>query len=245
MQELDYSHIYRKWHSDDPDHIEKEKKYLKRTLAQFLPENRKAKILDIGCGMGFALLMLVDLEYENLSGIDSDKQQVRSCRDKNLAVDQVADAANYLQQRPEEFDLILALDMIEHIPVTQQLPFIRAVQKSLKSGGRLIATVPNASSTLVGRWRYNDWTHTSSFTEHSLDFLLHNGGLTEIEIHQAGSFQRPRLPWLLRPAVLRWLLLVFVRSFRRLEMITELGWKEGRAVPLSLNLLSVAKKPNG
>ena len=114
--------------------------------------------------------------------------------------------------------------------------------RGLKKGGRLIATVPNASSPLAGRWRYICWTHHTSFTEHSLDFLLYHAGFDNIHVFGAGSFRRPRLPFLIRPAVFRWLLLMFVRSFRRMEILAELGWKEGRSVPLSLNLLGVADK---
>ena len=112
----------------------------------------------------------------------------------------------------------------------------------MKKNGRLIATVPNASSGLAFRWRYNDWTHRTSFTEHSLDFLLYHAGFDDIKVLEAGPFRRPRLPFLVRPSVIRWLFLLFARSFRRLEMISELGWKEGRRVPLSLNIMAITEK---
>ncbi len=239
---FDYSRIYRKWHSDTPEHVQAMVKFYSELLADHLPADRKARVLDVGCGMGFALLALKHLGYAEVSGVESDRSQADSCKAKGLNVDLSSNTVAYLSERQSKFNSILALDLIEHIPVSQQLEFVHALATALVPGGTLICTVPNANSVLASRWRYICWTHQTSFTEHSLDFLLYNGGFSEIRIQGYEFNKRPRNVWLPVSGTRHWWAFRFFRLFRRLQMMAELGPAQGREVPLSLNLLGVARK---
>jgi Methyltransferase domain len=181
--------------------------------------------------------------YATVEGIDIDKSQIESCLKKELNACRVESSVDYLKDNQEIYDLVLALDVIEHVPHNEQLEFVTAIQKSLGKSGKLICTVPNASAGLGGRWRYGDWTHHSSFTECSLDFLLFHAGFDQIKIGGTEFINPPRMKTLLNlKLLLQWFLLLLVRSFRRLETIAELGWNHGWSVPLSLNLLATAVK---
>ncbi|AFY79489.1 MAG: class I SAM-dependent methyltransferase [Hydrococcus sp. C42_A2020_068] len=242
-QKLDYSRYYLKWHSDTPQHTQSMKSFYQSMFSRFLPADRNLSILDIGCGMGFALLALQDMGYLDVKGIEIDDAQVKSCLEKGIKVIKVANSIEYLAKKNNSYELILCLDVIEHIPHEKQLEFVKAIQTSLKPGGKLICTVPNANSGLASRWRYNDWTHHISFTEHSLDFLLFNAGFEKIEIYETEFFKNPGIKGLIKvKPFLHWLLFLLVRSLRRLEMIAELGWEQGKNIPLSLNLLATAEK---
>lgn len=244
LQKIDYTRYYQKFHSDTPEHIQGMSRFYQAMLSGFIPADQKIRILDVGCGMGFALRALTDMGYSNLEGIDVDDGQVKVCLKHNLKVTQVPDSIQYLQQRNATYDLILCFDVIEHITHDEQITFLKAIQMALKPRGKLICTVPNANSGLASRWRYNDWTHHISFTEHSLDFILFNAGFEQIKIVETEFFKNPGIKGLIKvKPFLHWLLFLFIRSFRRLEMITELGWKQGSSVPLSLNLLATAIKP--
>ena len=234
----DYARIYSKWHSYAPEHIAEMKEHFGRFAGDLLPADRGARILDIGCAMGFALIWLRDLGYSAAEGIDVDEGMVRQCREQNLAATRVDDAAAWLAERPGRYDLIGAFDLVEHLPPERQLALCRAIHAALAPRGRLVCTVPNANSALASRWRYVCWTHCTSFTEHSLDFLLYNAGFRKIEI---GGLE------LMAPARsiqgrLRTILQKCFRGVRRVEMATELGWREARAIPLALNLRGVAVK---
>ncbi len=242
MAKIDYSRIYRKWHSDTPEHIEEMVKHFTDILGPYLPPNRGARVLDIGCGMGFAMLTLKRLGFSKVSGVESDLSQAESCRVKGLDVVLLDDTLTYLGQNAEAFDVILALDLLEHIPVEHQLAFVNAVSASLSPGGQLICTVPNANSALASRWRYICWTHHSSFTEHSLDFLLYNGGFEDIKVFGYDTLKRPSVYWLPVGGARHWWAFRFFRFWRRLQMMAELGPDQGRQVPLSLNLMGVARK---
>lgn len=242
MSKFDYSRIYKKWHADTPEHIEAMIRYYCAIWAGRLPSNKSARILDVGCGMGFAMMALQHLGYGEVTGVESDLKQAESCRAKGLRVDLSADTTAYLNERQGSFETILALDLIEHIPVGEQLAFGSALCSALVPGGTLICTVPNANSTLASRYRYICWTHTSSFTEHSLDFLLYNAGFSQIEVTGYDVIQKPRFAWLPIGGTRHWWAFRFFRFIRRLQMMAELGPDQGRQVPLSLNLLGVARK---
>lgn len=245
LQKLNYGRYYKKWHSDKQEHIESRKSFYKDMLYKFIPVDNSSHILDVGCGMGFALITLQDIGYFNLTGIDIDEGQIDSCINKGLKAILVDDSINYLLTHKSSYDLILALDVIEHIPNDDQLLFLKSISEALKPGGKIICTVPNANSGVASRWRYNDWTHYTSFTEHSLDFLLFNAGFNEIKICETGYQPFRFRNWFNFTSVfrLRVLLFLLVRGFRRMEMIAELGFKEGKNIPLSLNILATAIKP--
>jgi predicted SAM-dependent methyltransferase len=70
--------------------------------------------------------------------------------------------------------------VLEHIPVDEQLPFLRGVNAALKAGGTVVGHVPNPNSLVSNRYRWGDWTHHSSFTKHSIDFVLNNAGFRRL-----------------------------------------------------------------
>jgi SAM-dependent methyltransferase len=131
---------------------------------------------------------------------------------------------------------------VEHVPKEFHLDLLRSIHQSLEPEGRLILTVPNANSSLAARWRYIDWTHETSFTEHSLDFVLSNAGFQKITIQPAEFLFRPRFFYLPISGSRHWWAFCFFRFFRRLEMMAELGPDQGRKIPLSLKLLAIADK---
>jgi len=238
----DYDRIYGKWHSYEPEHIAEMKTHFERFSggANRLPTDREAPMLDIGCAMGFALIWLRDLGYTAAQGIDRDEGLVAKCREQGLSTSVVEKTAEWLRQRPASFERIFAFDLVEHFPVKQQLELCQAIQTALRPGGQFICTVPNASSVLAGRWRYMCWTHFSSFTEHSLDYLLHLAGFQSIAVEEFELMAPPRS----LQGHARHLLLRLFRGLHRLQAATEVGWREARQIPLTLNLRGIGQKPD-
>jgi len=235
----DYTRYYRHWHDDSDAHRADMSHYLATLLGPLLPHSKEGKVLDVGCGMGFAITTLLDLGFQRVSGIDIDPGQVAAAQKQGLDVERVSDSVEFLNRHPGEYNLILCLDVIEHVPVASQLAFATALRTALADGGSLICSVPNANSSLAGRWRYGDWTHTSSFTEHSLDFLLFNAGFGNIRI-VPGEVARSFPKTFSFPALASYVAWRFFRTMRRIELMAELGTKAGRAIPLSINLLGIA-----
>lgn len=227
--------------------------YYRSCFSRSLPQDKDLAILDVGCGMGHALLFLRELGYSNISGIEVDEKQVKSAKNLGAPVELVSDVVKYLDERANRFSLIICLDVLEHVRREQQLAYLKAMRAALIPAGQLLLTVPNANSTFAARWRYNDWTHHTSFTEHSIDWILWNAGFAEIEVNEVEFHHRPGFS--IRPirrlvsgrflgAHLRWGLFRLFRCLRRLELSCEIGTDEASKVPLSLNLLVTASGRN-
>jgi 2-polyprenyl-3-methyl-5-hydroxy-6-metoxy-1,4-benzoquinol methylase len=240
-EQLDYSLYYKNWHDESPAHVAAMVDYHVRQLQAYLPPVREGAVLDLGCGMGFALLALGKLGFGNVRGIDIDQAQVAAARRLGANAELVEDAIDYLSHFCEKFQVITMLDVLEHIPVATQLPLLRAAYHALRPGGRLIAQVPNANAPFAMRWRYNDFTHFCSFTEYSLVFLLKNAAFQNVAAYECDPPARPGLNvfravmWAALP---RWLL---HRLWRAL-LAAEFGIAAARKIPTTLNIIGVGTK---
>ncbi len=240
---FDYTHYYQRYHPDTPEHRRAMVQYCNRVLAPFLPVSKDAHVLDIGSGGGFALLALREAGFQNIEGVESDEGQANRCRKLDLHVRKIDDTIAFLESVKSDYSLVLLFDVLEHFPREQQLLMLQAIHAALKPGGRLVCTVPNANSTLAARWRYNDWTHHTSYTEISLDFLLHHAGFEQPEISAIEFNVRPTLWWIpFAGGARHWWAFRLVRFFRRIVAMAELGPEQGRSIPLSLNLLGTGVK---
>lgn len=241
--EIDYNRHYRRYHVDTPEHVDLVAGSSSRLLtkAGVLTVDRSARTLDVGCGMGFCLIAMNRLGFKQASGIDISPGQVDAAVRMGVTATHVEDSEQYLLDNAGQFGLITAFDLIEHIPVSQQLSMLKAMHTALAPNGMLVATVPNANSSWASRYRYIDWTHTSAFTEDSLSFLLEASGFSAVRITDSDP-ARPKYPLLIRKQVIYWALLKAFRSARRLEAMAEFGARVGLSMPLSLNLLVSARR---
>jgi SAM-dependent methyltransferase len=239
--QYDYTLYYRLWHDDNEIHASKMAGYYRNLLGTYLPRPQGKSLLDIGCGMGFALRAMREHGFARVRGIDTSPQQIAACKRLGEPGELVSDSLSFLSSCEERFDVVLLLDVLEHVPVAQQIDLMRGVCHVLASGGIAILTVPNANSPLAMRWRYGDYTHYSSFTEHSLTFVLRNAGFDRIEIPGSSPQRRPPVRFWRRaywPAFRRW----FVRFLWRQILISELGPDSLDSICVELNLFCVARK---
>lgn len=107
-------------------------------LLQKYKVSKTAKIFDFGCGSGYLVGCLQKLGYE-VFGTDFSKEAIEFGLAKgirNLSIVQGVDI------KPPEggFDLILALDVVEHIEDDSGV--VRGLRGALKPGGMLVITVP-------------------------------------------------------------------------------------------------------
>ncbi len=241
--EIDYSLHYAKWHDHSDAHYAFNAAFYARLLRPVLPMlPLDSRILDVGCGSGLLVHALLELGYAQSRGIDSSAQQITVARQRGLPCElsEAAHIHRLADTRPGELDAIFLMDVLEHVPVAEQMALVQALQRLLAPGGRLVVSVPNANSSFASRWRYLDWTHQCLFTEHSLEFVLLNQGFTDIRFLPYEYGEAPRWPYAHRPAFWVAALRRLVRGFRRLEAIGEMG-RQGLHVPLGPNLLAVAR----
>ena len=116
----------------------------RRRIIQYLVEkicttlsNPNPSILDVGCGTGANLKMLV--EFGRTEGVDISPQAVDFCRERGL--DSVKLGA--IEQLPYDsgsFDLVTALDVVEHLD--DDVAGLREMRRVLRRDGRVLLFVP-------------------------------------------------------------------------------------------------------
>lgn len=128
--------------------------WLRRRAPQALPGNNR-QALEIGCGYGYASELLAEHGYRVL-GTDISPHAIERAR-QELKVPGVEfavwDAGT--EQIEGQFDLIMALEVIEHLPDPDSA--LRSWAGLLRPGGVLVCTTPNRYGPL-SRWK-RDPTH--------------------------------------------------------------------------------------
>lgn len=216
--------------------------FFSNLLSPHLPEDKSVSILDVGCGTGLGMEALKSLGYENVQGLDINTKQVDAAQKKGLIAHCVKKTSAWIEGLENSLDFVVATDVLEHMDAQEREEVLTAIRGKLKTGGHFLCTVPNANSSMASRWRYIDLTHQISFTESSLRTLLQSGGFQEFTIKGSDPFLIFDGPSAQIKRGLSFALRKTARSFRRLEMIAELGPDEGLHIPLNINLLALVKK---
>jgi 2-polyprenyl-3-methyl-5-hydroxy-6-metoxy-1,4-benzoquinol methylase len=161
--------------------------YYEAKLAKWLPADPGASILDLGCGAGRFVKWLSQKGYSRLAGVDRSPEQIMQARAAAPAAELYElDLFSFLQGKQAQYDLIAALDVIEHMDKAQVLEFLRLVFAALKPGGRLLLQTPNADSPWALSLRYGDFTHECCLTPGSLRQLLLLAGFEDVEAQPTG-----------------------------------------------------------
>ena len=149
---------------------------------KYFPKDKlSTKLLDIGVGRGEMLSCMKNWGYENYGGVDISPSTVTFCQSLELPCELVSNSTEYLQSKPETFDLITLIDVLEHIPKGEMITFLRALKDALKPGGLTVIQVPNLQAPDGHLHRYNDITHEVGFIEHSLAQVLLASGFKKFE----------------------------------------------------------------
>jgi SAM-dependent methyltransferase len=99
--------------------------------------NPQPRILDVGCGTGANLKMLAS--FGSAEGVDISDQAVEFCRQRGLSSVKLG-AAEQLPYESETFDLVTALDVVEHLD--DDVAGLREMRRVLAKDGRVLVFVP-------------------------------------------------------------------------------------------------------
>lgn len=159
-----------------------------RTLGAWLPRNREARILDVGCGEGALLAFLRERGYTNLAGFDLSPENVRICHELGLSFVQQFNALDVAEFGSGDYDVIFALDLLEHLPKSSAASFLDQVRARLAPRGYVVVQMPNMGSVLGLFHRYYDLSHEFGLTEKSARDLFMVAGFENAAIDVAPSW---------------------------------------------------------
>jgi len=204
--------------------------------------------LEIGCGTGYVLSGVADAFPEvSLSASEIDSAGLQFVRQKVQNADIFQMDARHIPFR-EEFDLIRAFDVIEHIEEDQEV--LNQIYNACKPGGGVIVTVPQHPSL---------WSEVDTFSHHKRRYtkneLVDKIQKTGFEMVEMISFVSLLLPAMLlsrlkneskkefdpmrefeMPHILNWVL-------EKIMTIERVLIKVGLRFPAGGSLLCVGKKP--
>jgi len=205
-------------------------------IAKHFPEDREIQGIDLGCGHGALLHFAQQAGYRRLRGVDVSAEQVELAQRLGVANVSQGDLWGTLQGiASNSQDLVLSLDVIEHLDKGELLSAVDEVHRILREGGRWIIATPNGESPLFGRIRYGDVTHELAFTSTSLTTLLRASGFRNVECHE-----RAPVPIGLKGRG-RWVVWKAIRALLRVYLAAESG-ERGHDALFTQNLLAVAFK---
>lgn len=210
--------------------------YLRRLIQRHFPADRRATIVDLGCGHGAIIHFARQAGYANVRGVDGAPEQVAAAQRLGIEGVEAGDLLQTLANIPDTSqDCIVAFDVIEHFIRDELIGLVDEVHRVLKPGGRWIIHCPNGESPLAGRMRYWDLTHELAFTRTSIAQLLYSSGFSGVR-----CYEDEPIPHGVKSSV-RWLLWKGFRAVLQLYLAAETG-DAGREAIFSQNFLTVAMK---
>jgi SAM-dependent methyltransferase len=111
--------------------------FLEQIFQKSKIKNQKSKILDVGCGTGANLEMLA--KFGEASGVDVSHDALEFCRKRGLTSVKHG-LAESLPFADAEFDLVTALDVVEHLD--DDVAGLKEMRRVLKKDGRALIFVP-------------------------------------------------------------------------------------------------------
>ncbi|GJM44955.1 MAG: methyltransferase [Gemmatimonadota bacterium] len=160
-------------------------------LRRALPAKSGLQILDAGCGTGINLEYLA--EFGNVTGVDFADEAIAFCQRRGNDSVRKADLTDLDGWPDAEWDLVTALDVIEHIDDDRSV--VRELVRVTKPGGHLLVTVP----AFPALWSEHDEVnhHKRRYRARELRTLLEENGCEVVRFTYMNTVLFP-MAWLVR-----------------------------------------------
>ncbi len=166
----------------------KDKKYfaleIGKTKRNFEANSR---VMEIGFGNGRFLRFAKENRWE-ISGTELNEALVRTAKKHDFNVFQTESLVEF---DTAAYDLIVAFDVLEHIPQDKILPFLFEIKRILKPNGYFIARFPNGDSPLGLSHQNGDVTHITFIGSEKARYFVCKLG---VELIYVGGEAQPFFP---------------------------------------------------
>ena len=115
--------------------------------ARLIGEFPKANILELGCNEGFGTLLLAQ-NLHTVTGVDFDKDAIEWAKANLEKKGNIAfKYDDFLGKVYGKYDVVVTLDVIEHVPPKQEIDFFRTLTGNLNDDGYCIIGTPNITAS--------------------------------------------------------------------------------------------------
>ncbi|GAB4539644.1 MAG: hypothetical protein Fur002_05080 [Anaerolineales bacterium] len=159
--------------------------YNEKYLPLIKHKAKDAPILDLGCGQGFMLRYLQSVGFTNLTGVDVSAEQVEVAQARGFNAIH-ADVFDFLKTSENEYEIITAIDIIEHFKKEELLDLLALIHKALKPGGVFVIQTPNGDGLMPNYVIYGDFTHFTILSALSLKNILTVKNFANIQFKELG-----------------------------------------------------------
>jgi O-antigen chain-terminating methyltransferase len=155
-------------------------------LRNWIVPGSPGRWLDLGCGAGLGLALAEQLGFRERVGVDASQQVVEAWQRLGASVVH-ADGLRYLEEQgSERWDVISALDLLEHMTPDEGFALVSSVRRALRPGGSFLVKTPNAASPWGFGVTASDVTHRTHFSPSGLRQLALLAGFAEVDVREVG-----------------------------------------------------------
>lgn len=147
-------------------------------------------VLDVGCGVGSILLFLSEYSKQ-LVGLDVSERAIDIAKRASMATKShnVLFKVGYLPELPSTFDLVIATEVIEHVPDDQM--FLQKIFNALNNNGLLLLSTPLSENCFVNTKLYRNFDkevgHLRRYSEKIILNLIESGGFEIVDYKKTES----------------------------------------------------------
>lgn len=177
-----FSHQAGRYLSNAEQQLQNDTALLRQEILPLIPPNTDAHMLDVGCGYGSLVQVLVQQGYHNVLGIDLSEEQVEKAYSLGIKNVYQTDVFAFFEDNNTFYDCIVALDLIEHFSKTELLELLRQIRQKLSPQGYAIFRTPNTDGLFGSVYAYGDYTHETLLNCNSAIQLMRSAGFGEVNV---------------------------------------------------------------
>jgi 2-polyprenyl-3-methyl-5-hydroxy-6-metoxy-1,4-benzoquinol methylase len=180
---IDYSAFEDRCRGSSDDLRKSQEKY----LSCFPHPNGSGRIIDIGCGRGEMLEVLIEAGYD-VVGVDLNSDMIETCRSKGLPVVQ-DDGIHFLEQvEDDSLRGIFCAQVVEHMLSSEVERLMQLAQRKLLTSGVLIVETINPRSLFaLGNHFFADTSHVKPVHPETLRFICEQVGFSSVQVDERSA----------------------------------------------------------
>ena len=166
MEDTKERMYYKYGNPADPKIMRHIRRYDFSSKAIFEQKGQKPKILDFGCGSGYGSKLISEiLPNSTIVAYDISEGAIKFAKENNAGTNIIF--TNELNNKKNEYDVIILMDMIEHLPKKEQFETIKSLKIMNPKAIFIISTPLNDFNGLSPTNKYHiscfDKTHWNEF----------------------------------------------------------------------------------